>query len=143
MRAATRMAPVTAVALALAGCATTPQSSSGNFQGEAHSVSQTVDDLASAGTSHDGTKVCNELISQALFNTLNSAKGGCQTAVSDQLKDADVFDVTVVANGIQVNGLTATARVKDTQSGHNHFDTLNMVKEQRGSVTRWRISGLR
>jgi hypothetical protein len=120
------------------GCAATNQTSAGNFQGDANLAAKTVNSLQSAARSKDKGKVCNQILSQAVVTALNRSPGGCQRAVSNQFDDTDNFDLTILANGVQVNGTLATVRVKDIQSGHTHFDTLTLVKES-GS---WRINGV-
>jgi hypothetical protein len=140
-----RSAPLPRIAIALAasalaagGCAATKSTSAGNFQGEPHLVAQTIDNLSSAGSSHDTNKICSQLLAQALVTTLSRSPGGCQRAIGNQLDDTDNFDLTVVTGTVKITGTSATAQVKDTQSGHTHYDTLKLVKES-GS---WKLSGL-
>jgi hypothetical protein len=135
----TRIAIVLASsALAASGCAAARSTSAGNFQGEPRLVAQTIDNLSSAGSSHDTNKICSQLLAQALVTVLDRSPGGCHRAIGNQLDDTDNFDLTVVAGTVKITGTSATAQVKDTQSGHTHYDTLKLVKES-GS---WKISGL-
>jgi ribosomal protein L14E/L6E/L27E len=125
-----------AAALSAAGCGTVTKTSAGRFNGESRAVAQKIDDLSSAGSSHEARKVCDQILSRALVARLNSARGGCQDAVRKQLEDADNFELTV--QSVAVSGQAATAQVKSPRDGKDRVQTMKLVRESGG----WRVAGL-
>ena len=135
-----RFAPF-AVALAAlaAGCqpsSKTQSDSAGKFRGDQRLVAQTVEDLQSAASDSDETKICGELLSRALAARLAGGGRGCTATVEQAVKDADSVDLTV--ESVRVSGDRATARVKLETGKTDRRATLQHVRESR----RWRIAGL-
>ena len=126
--------------LVVAGCA--PANSggvdTGRFSGAEKSVATTLDDLADAGRKRDGARVCAQLLSKRLVDRLDSAGGSCQTAMKNQLEDADVFDVDVAKDAIAVNGAKATALVRTNYDGKKTPRTVRLVLED----GRWKLDGV-
>ena len=130
-------APLATAALA-AGCA--PSSSSSNstskFQGEARQAAQTVEDLQSAATNDDPTKICTQLLAPSLTGRLAQSGRTCEQAVREAVKDADSLDMTV--EQVTVNGNTATARVKLETGKKDRIATFQLQKDG----GRWKIQSL-
>ena len=120
--------------LGLAACAKSVSTS--GLKGESKSAAETIKNLQTDVTAGDQKKVCSNDLSSTLVAKLNTAKGGCQQAVKDQLVEVDSFEVTVDA--ISVNGSTATAKVTSKFAGKNHPSTLTLVNES----GKWKISAL-
>jgi hypothetical protein len=137
------VAAVTAV-LAAGGCGQASKDTSGDFKGEAKQVAQAVEDLQSAARSGDQDKICSTLLSKALVAKIDAAgkpqgRGACPAAVKHSLRDVDGFELAV--QKVSITGTTATARVKNTGSGHrSEIATLTLVKE--GSPPEWHIGTL-
>ena len=127
-----------AAALGLAACGQATVDT-GSLQGDAKSVAQTISDLQKDAQSRDQNKVCkNDLASSVVANLARNG-GSCPSALSGQLKEIDNFDLALAsAKAVQVNGTTATAKVKSTSAGKTRYDTLTLVKEG----NRWKVSGL-
>jgi len=127
-----------AAALGLGACGTamvTPKS----YSGPGRAVAQTVADLQSAAQGHDGKRICRDLLSSAVVRKLNGAPGGCSSAITRQLNEADSYDLSLAhAPSISMTGDSATARVTTTSARKAHTDTLNLVLE----AGHWRISSL-
>lgn len=115
-----------------AGCGETASTSS--FKGESRNVAQTIANFQSDSTSANKQKLCANDLAGTITTRLKAA-GGCESNVSEQLREIDSFGLTI--ESIAVSGTTATARVKSTWSGKTHVTTLSLVKE--GS--HWKISG--
>lgn len=126
-------APLLAVGVAACGANTVSTSS---FKGEQQKVAQTVAHLQSHATALDAKKICGEDLAAANVTRLRTASGGCKRAIESQLKQIDSFETTV--QSVQVNGATATARVKGVWGGKKRTRTIAFAHE-RG---RWRITGL-
>jgi hypothetical protein len=126
--------------LLVAGCA--PANSggvdTGRFSGTEKAVATSLDDLADAGRSRDGARVCSQLLSKRLVDRLDSSGGSRRNALEDQLDNADVFDIDVAKDAITVNGSTATARVRSNFDGKKAPRTLRLVLEQR----RWKLDSI-
>jgi len=111
----------------------------GSLQGDAKSVAQTISDLQKDAQSRDQTKVCKNDLASTVVAKLAATSGSCPSALSGQLKEIDNFDLSLASGtAVQVNGATATARVKSTSAGKTRYDTLTLVKEG----NRWKVSGL-
>ena len=137
------MLALVAMALPLtgAGCGTGSSSSSSakQFTGEQRAVAQTIEDLQSAGSKGKPSQICDHLLSKSLVDQITKASHkSCTDAVDRDLKDADAFDLTVLANGVAVTGTTATAQVRSKNGNVKDVSTLKLVKEA-GS---WRISAI-
>jgi Putative lumazine-binding len=122
-----------AIALGLSACGET--ASTGSFKGEDRNVAQTISNFQSDATSTNKHKLCANDLASAIATRLKSA-GGCEAAVTEQLKQLDSFGLTI--QSIAVSGNSATARVKSTWSGKSRITTLSLVKQG----ARWKISGL-
>jgi hypothetical protein len=126
-------APLLATGLAACGANTVSTSS---FKGEQQKVAQTVAHLQSHATALDAKKICGEDLAAANVTRLNAASGSCKHAIESQLKQIDSFETTV--QSVQINGATATARVKGVKGGKKSVQTVTFAKEG----GRWRISGV-
>jgi hypothetical protein len=126
--------------LAVSGCAPAGGGGvdTGRFTGAQKAVATTLDDLADAGRKRDGARVCAQLLSKRIVDQLDRTRGSCRTAVDDQLDDADVFDLKVAKDAIQVDGAKATAQVRSDFDGHKVPRTVHLVLEQR----RWKLDSL-
>jgi hypothetical protein len=122
------------LALGMSACATAVSTS--NFKGEQKNVAQTIKDLQSDVTAADEKKVCNDDLAASVVKRLNSARGGCQGAIKDQL--AEIASSEVRINSISVTGNTASASVKSKYSGKNRTSTVSLVRE--GS--RWKVAAV-
>jgi hypothetical protein len=125
-------------ALALGACGQTQQKSSvGDFKGDERAVAQAVEDLQSAGQSHDGNKICEQLLARELVRTIEQASGGnCRKVVDDALQDADAFGLTV--QKVAISGTTATVTVRSDAGKQKRTDQLSMVRDGRN----WKVSAL-
>jgi copper chaperone CopZ len=110
--------------------------STGSFKGEEHAVAQAISDLQSNVSALDQAKVCSDDLSSALVARLDVAAGGCKKALETQMKEIDSFEAKV--ESVQINGSTATARVKSVYEGKQRIATLTLVKED----GKWKISGV-
>jgi copper chaperone CopZ len=118
----------------VAACGNTVSTSS--FKGEQQKVAQTVAHLQSHATALDAKKICGEDLAAANVARLRTASGGCKQAIESQLKQIDSFETTV--QSVQIDGATATARVKGVKGGKKSVQTMTFAKEG----GRWRISGV-
>jgi hypothetical protein len=123
---------VVALALAAAGCTASSSSSSGNFQGTERDVAQAIDDLSSAASRKNEAKICDELLTKELAQSLKSTGTDCATEISDAIADSDDFDLTV--KDVSVSGQTATAVVE------NNDQTATFRLQKVGQD--WRIASL-
>jgi Putative lumazine-binding len=121
-------------AVGMAACGNTVSTSS--FKGEQQKVAQTVAHLQSHATALEAKKICKEDLAAANVARLNTVSGGCKQAIESQLKQIDSFETTV--QSVQINGATATARVKGVKGGKKSVQTMTFAKEG----GRWRISGV-
>jgi copper chaperone CopZ len=122
------------LATGVAACGNTVSTSS--FKGEQQKVAQAVAHLQSHATALEAKKICSEDLAAANVARLNTASGGCKQAIESQLKQIDSFETTV--QSVQINGATATARVKGVNGGKKSVQTMTFAKEG----GRWRISGV-
>jgi hypothetical protein len=132
---ASRTLALLLVAAGLAtGCGASTSNSASNFSGDKKDVATTVDDLASAAKKSDEAKICTDLLTPALIDTLRAADSNvsCNTAINDAIKDADTFDMTV--KSVNVTGDKATAVVDSKHKDAN--DTLAFEKVG----GRWKIA---
>lgn len=133
LRAACLASLAPAAALAVAGCGET---SASKFTGESHAVAQEIANFQSHASADDHQTICQKDLSQALRRKLEAGPGGCSKALEEQLKDVEVFTLTI--ESVSVHGASASAVVKSTYSGKLALSTLTLLKEGSG----WRISGL-
>jgi hypothetical protein len=119
------------LSVAAAGCAGS-SSSSGNFQGTERDVAKAIDDLSSAASRKNEAKICDELLTKELAQSLKSTGTDCETEISDAIADSDDYDMTV--KDVSVSGPTATAVVEN----NDRTATLRLQKVGQD----WRISGL-
>jgi hypothetical protein len=125
-------------ALALAACGPATVSTS-QFSGESKAVAQTISDLQKDAQNRDQNKICDHDLASTVVTRLRAAGASCPTAINNQLKEVDNFDLSLASAGaITVNGNTATARVKTTSANKTRFETLTLVKEG----TRWKVASL-
>jgi hypothetical protein len=129
------IAPISVVlcGLLVTACATT--TSTANFKGAEHEVAQTVANLQSDVTSGEQKKICSNDLSSTVVNRLGGRKK-CETALKTQLRQIDSTEAVV--ESVQVDGTTATAKVKATYSGKKKLSTLSLQKES----GKWKISTL-
>ena len=131
-----------AAALAPGGCGATSQKNLGQFKDREHDVAKTVYDLRDAAQRRDASKICDDYLTGALKADLalkakatNRGKD-CADELSDSLRDADSFDITV--ESVKVNGNDATVQIKTKLShGKNPTDTLQLSNQQG-----WRLNAL-
>jgi hypothetical protein len=119
------------LAVAVAGC-TQSSSSSGDFQGTDRAVADAIDDFSSAASRKNEAKICDELLTKELAQSLKSSGTDCATEISDALTDADDYDLTV--KDVTVSGPTATAVVE------NNDKTATFRLQKVGQD--WRIASL-
>jgi hypothetical protein len=124
-------AAVAAVALGVAGCAST-NTSTAKFTGAQGQVANVVSDLARAGQRQDAQKICTQIISQDLVRQLSDAGTSCQAEMKKAIKDADDYDLTV--KSVTVKGNQATAVVRRGDKGPTA--TFRFVRENGG----WRAT---
>jgi hypothetical protein len=135
MRRSNALLTVPLLALALAGCATTQQSSnSKSFKGEEKKVADVIGDLRTAGQRRDAQKICSDVLSTKLVDQLKSGGTTCVDEMDKAINDADQYDLTV--KDVTVTGDTATAKVQNGDDGPTA--TLEFAKERAG----WRATSL-
>jgi phosphate/sulfate permease len=122
------------LAVGVAACGNTVSTSS--FKGEQQKVAQAVAHLQSHATALEAKKICKEDLAAANVARLNTASGGCKQAIESQLKQIDSFETTV--QSVQINGATATARVKGVNGGKKGVQTVTLVKEG----GKWKVSSV-
>src|SRR3954447_9949727 len=114
MRRTLFLVPVLAVCIT--ACArTAPSKPSDKFKGDQGQIAQLVDDLAKAGSQGDARKICSDILATQLVNELKQAGGDCVTEMDRAIKDASDYDLRVTA--VDVNGTTATAKVRQGEKG--------------------------
>lgn len=125
------------IAALLAGCgAASSSKSADDFKGDQRAVAQVVDDLSSAASKRDATKICDDVFTTELAKRLVRGSDRCKDLVKDQLKDADVYKMKV--ESVQVTGAKATASVKSQFDGDDKLTTLSFARQGR----EWRLAGL-
>ena len=120
----------------MAACGTATSVSTSDFKGEQQKVAQAVAHLQSHATALEAKKICAEDLAAARVGKLNTAPGGCKQAIESQLKQIDSFETTV--DSVQINGATATARVKSVSGGKETLQSVTLVQEG----GKWKISGV-
>ena len=129
------------LALALAGCGTAATISTSGLTPAQKLVATAISNFQSDAQANDTSKLCSQDLAPSVVRALSVGGHTCPSVMSDQLKVVDPtgFTLSLVANSIKISGTTATATVKDTQSGKTtHLDTLRLAKVG----TTWKIAGL-
>lgn len=133
-----RLAVIVLAALApvaLAACGEVVATSS--FKGESKAVAQTISNFQNDISTANKGNICQKDLASTLRARLNSASGGCQEVIKNQLGQIDTFSLSI--ESIAVKGSSAQAQVKSTYSGKTKVSTLTLVKEG----GKWKISGVR
>ncbi len=134
MRRALALSCLPLCALAISACAT--KTSTSNFSGAEKSVAQTVANLQSAATAGEQKKICAEDLSASVVGSLGGTKG-CEAAIKEQVAEIDGTEADV--ESVQVNGKTATAKVRSTYSGKKQVSEVTLVEEG----GKWKISAVK
>lgn len=121
--------------LALAACGEVVSTS--NFGGESKAVAQVISDFQNNISTANKANICQKDLASALVARLNSASGGCQEVIKNQLGQIDTYSLSI--ESISVKGTSAEAQVKSTYSGKTKTSTLLLVKQD----GKWKISGTR
>lgn len=124
------------VALAVAGCGSTPKDSSKDFKGDERTVAAVIENLESTARKDDEGKICTRLLTPSLLETLQQQGTNCKTAVREALKDTDSFDLQV--EDVTIRGDTATVKVTSGSGSNKKTDMLEV--ERTGKV--WKIASL-
>ena len=126
------------LAVGFAACAST--STTAGFKGEAHAVAQTISNLQADASGRDEQKICADDLASSVVRRLESAKGGCKQALKNQLEEVDNFELTV--EEVHLSGSaahpTASASVRNLNSGKTRLSTISLVKE----AGRWKVSSI-
>jgi hypothetical protein len=126
------------VAVLVSGCGGgAPRDSAKQFKGEERGVAAAIESLESAARKSDGATICRKLLAPNLLGTLRRQGTSCATAVKEQVKIADSFDLTV--DDVTVDGAKATAKVTSGKGSKTSTDTLDLEKV--GAA--WKIAQLR
>jgi hypothetical protein len=99
------LTPLALVALAAAGCGA-PASSTNDFKGDEKQVAQVVEDLQDAASQDEPKRVCDDILSPKLTQSLGDK---CRDAVEAGFDDADTSELIV--DSVRVTGTTARAQV--------------------------------
>jgi hypothetical protein len=113
--------------LGAAGCTSTNRSSSSSqkFTGAQGAVAKVVSDLQQAGERKDASKICSQILSRKLVDTLGQTGTSCGQEMKKAIDDADDFKLDV--QRVSVNGSTATAVVRRGDDGPT--STFRFVRE--------------
>ena len=126
------------LALGFSACAKTV--STNGLKGEAKGAAETIKNLQADVTAGDQKKVCENDLAKSLLAKLNTAKGGCQQAIKEQLAEIDSLELNIVS--VETGGgsppTTATAKVNSIYSGKKRSGSLSLVKE----AGKWKLSAL-
>ena len=123
------------LAALMAGCAGGTSSSS-DFEGEQKQVADVVEKLQSAGETGDAKVICDEVLAKTLRDQIQAAGANCEQELDKAIKDADDFDLEV--ESVEINGDTATAKVKGRDRGEDRVRDFEFVREGRD----WRATSL-
>jgi copper chaperone CopZ len=134
MRRALALSCLPLCALAFSACAT--KTSTGGFKGADKEVAQAVANLQSAVTAGDQKKICAEDLSASVVSSLGGTKG-CEAAIKEQVAEIDGTEAEV--ESIQLNGKTATAKVRSTFSGRKTQTEVTLVEEG----GKWKVSAVK
>ena len=134
MRRTFLAAPV--IALLVSGCGAAAETQESKFEKnpDQAKIAALVDDLSNAGAQRKADVICEQILAKQLVNELKAAGGNCVDEMDRAIKDASDYDLQVTA--VDVNGATATAKVRQGDDGK--VATFTFVKE--GDA--WRASSL-
>jgi hypothetical protein len=135
MRRLAVLAGALATALVLAACGASTTSSK-SYTGSKKGVAEAISSFQSDATALDGGKICKELLAAPVVERLTEKGATCERSIKSALEEVDTYTVTV--EEIEVNGSSATAKVKSTVYGKEKAGTMSLVKEG-GS---WKVSDL-
>lgn len=128
---------VCVLAFVLSACGSTqPRDSAENFSGADKAVAATVESMETAAREDDPERLCTQLLSPKLLETLKRQGTNCATAVREAFKDASSVELTV--KDVTISGDTATARITSGSGSNEKDDTLQL--EQAGAG--WKIASL-
>jgi hypothetical protein len=127
------------VALVLAGCGQT--TSTASFKGEQHEVAQALVNLQSHVNGGEQQKVCSDDLASSVVARLNTAKGGCTSAVKDQLAQIDNTNLAVdsVTLGTSSAKPSASASVRTIYAGKTRRSTVTLLKQE----GKWKLAAVR
>jgi hypothetical protein len=131
-----RLAILTLLLAAAAGCGGAG-SSADDFEGQQKAIAEVVEDLEQASVDDEPAKICRDILAQ---NLVRAASGGCERAVDQALKDADVYDLKVTRiDPARITPQTreATATVESGRE-EDQVEKMTLVREGRA----WKISRL-
>lgn len=123
-------------ATTLAACGSSDTDSASKFSGEQKAAAQVLEDLSQAGKDNDAKKICTKLLASTLTKQLKAAGVNCEKQLSDSIKTADNFDLTV--KSVKVSGDKAVATVSSRGKSKDETSQVTLVKENGA----WRISSL-
>ena len=131
-----RVALAFLLAAAVAGCGTQAQSSSVDMfkNPDQKAVAQKIEDLENAGKRGKADDICSDILAKSLVDQLDSAGTNCSSEMKKAIDDANEFNLTV--ENVTVNGSTATAEVKQGDTGPT--ETMRFAKEN----GQWRATAL-
>ena len=126
------------LAIIVTGCGgAAPRDSANEFKGEDRKVAAAVEALETAGREADADAVCTKLLADELLATLKQQGVTCRTAIKQQFRLANSFDVTV--DDVTITGDKAVAKVTSGTGSDEKPETLELVR----SGAAWKISLLR
>ena len=128
---------VSVLALALSACGSTaPRDSADKFSGADKAVAAAVEGMETAAREDDPERLCTQLLSARLLETLERQGTNCTTAVREAFKDASSKDLTV--DDVTISGDKATAKITSGTGSNEKSDTLQLEKAGAG----WKIASL-
>jgi outer membrane PBP1 activator LpoA protein len=122
-------------ALVLAACGSAGTDSSTKFQGDQREVASTIEDLQSAASADDPSKICRSLLARTLLDRIGTGPQ-CQKVVETAIDAADTNELDV--KSVSVTGTSATARVTSGKGDGATTRTVHLERE--GS--NWKIAAL-
>jgi hypothetical protein len=111
-------------ALVLGACG--EASTAGKFTGEDETVATVIEDLQRNSERGEADQICDDLLTEALQETVKDGSSSCAAELKKALDDADAFDLEV--QDVTVSGTTATAKVKGPDEGDGVLRTLELEK---------------
>lgn len=125
------------LALMLSACgSTTPRDSAESFDGAEKAVAAAVENMETAAREDDPERLCTQLLSPKLLETLEQQGTNCATAVREAFEDASSVELTV--QDVTVDGDTASAKITSGSGSNEKDDTLQLEKAGAG----WKIASL-
>ena len=135
MRTSARAALLLLVVLPLAGCTTTPTSST-SFKGDKKAVAGVVKDLQNASQRLKADQICSDLLARRVLDSFKASGGDCVREIDKAVRDMD--DPALTVQSVTITGATAQARVKGRIGGREGVSTLGFARED----GKWRITDL-